>query len=103
MDMGTIASWLAPPFAALLTYVSMRKKSNAEVRKIDAEANALEIINLDKVLTIWKGLSADLSVEVNNLRKEVLMLRLEIITFKKENSGLKDELEKLQEIINTKA
>ncbi len=92
LSFGTIAAIISPVLSALLAWVITRRKSTAEVRKIEAEAQEVEIGNVESVVKIWQKIAEDLGLQVSKLTAEVSSLR-------KENYSLKIEMQRLEKII----
>lgn len=82
------------------TYFLGRKKSKAEVRRIEAATTIDEIGATEKAVAIWRGLAQELRGEVEQLRTLVNELRNEIDELKSQNAALKDEIRQNKENIN---
>jgi predicted nucleic acid-binding Zn-ribbon protein len=73
-------------------YFLARGKNKAEVAKVHAEAEGIELKNVERAIEIWRTLAKDLHREVAELKTEIIFLR-------KENEELKKELIKLEKAI----
>jgi uncharacterized protein YlxW (UPF0749 family) len=93
MDFATVSAVAAPLLALALGWLLSSKKSDAEIRKLKAEAIGLEIENADAVVAFWKKMSEDLTNEMQELKAEVIGLRAE-------NKTLNQEIKKLERIIH---
>ena len=86
---------IATGCTALITFILTRRKSNAEIKKIEAETEGQEIDNAESLIALWKQLVGELRQEVKDLTAEVVGLRTE-------NLLLKAEMKKLEKIIQSK-
>ena len=84
----------------LLTNFFNKKKTAAEVRKMEAEiektkTETAKLSNdaIDSAFKMWQGLVEGLTTEVKELRNEISVLR-------KENNSLKAEMKKLEKLLN---
>lgn len=103
MDFSIIYNIVPPILASAITWKLARPKTKAETRKTHAEAKGMEIENVDAVINIWREAANNLSFQVDDLKKEVIIFRQEnillkdeMVIFRKENKQLKDEIIILQ-------
>lgn len=98
---------LPASITSLITYFLTRKKNVADVKKINAEVEANEIDNVERVAKIWRQLSEDLkeklSYEIDVLREENTNMKSELCTVQQqfsqvfsENSELKIQMNSLE-------
>jgi peptidoglycan hydrolase CwlO-like protein len=92
MDKGTIITGLVGIATALFGYVGGKKTERAKARKIDAEAEGLEIGNIEKQISIYQTTLDRLEKEVLRLTKQVDLQAEEILALKEENKMLHEEL-----------
>lgn len=81
----TILEFMIIPFTALVTWLFARRKNEADVRKIRAETSGQEIKNVESIVQFWQKMADDLTVEMVELKKE-------IISFATENKSLRKQL-----------
>lgn len=106
MDLAIIYNVLSPIIASAITWKLARPKNKADTRKTHAEAKDIEIGNMDGVLKLWQELVSDLTYQIDDMRKEVLVFRHEnrqlkdeILILQKQNSELKADLIKLKDML----
>lgn len=98
---------LPAAITSVITYLLTRKKNLADVNKINAEVEANEIDNVERVAKIWRQLSEDLkeklSSEIEVLREENTNMKSELTTVQQqftqvisENSELKMQMNSLE-------
>lgn len=98
---------LPAAITSVITYLLTRKKNLADVNKINAEVEANEIDNVERVAKIWRQLSEDLkeklSSEIEVLRTENTGMKTELLTVQQqftqvisENSELKMQMNSLE-------
>lgn len=98
---------LPAAITSVITYLLTRKKNLADVNKINAEVEANEIDNVERVAKIWRQLSEDLkeklSSEIEVLRTENTSMKTELLTVQQqftqvisENSELKMQMNSLE-------
>lgn len=94
--MSTLETALVGVFStvvsALIGYLKAREKNRAEIAKVQAEVDQIELGNVEKAIEIWRSVASD-------LRKEVSELKAEITNLRKENEHLKQEIQKLEKAI----
>jgi predicted RNase H-like nuclease (RuvC/YqgF family) len=79
-------------FASFITWLISRKQTEAQVQKVKAETEKLNLENLQEIVDFYKSTTADLT-------KEVRLLRLEIATLRRENIQLKSDINKLEKAL----
>lgn len=77
-SLNLILALLSSVLTALITYLLTRRKTDAEVLKLRAEAEKQEIGNTAAFVEFYKKTAEDLMTEVHRLREEVSVLRAEI-------------------------
>ena len=86
--------------SGVLAYIFARKKYLAEVSKANAEAEANEIENVDKVAKIWRQLSEDIAArltgDIEQLRQENKSIRDRLTLITRENNALSAQMASLQ-------
>jgi chromosome segregation ATPase len=82
--------------AAVIAWVLSRKKSQAEVRKITAEAVQIEIGNARAVINFWKETAESLTLKLDNLSRKCDELIIELELVRTENEQLKKKLDQVQ-------
>lgn len=92
---------------AFITYLLGKKKSVAEVAKIEAEANMIEVETEAKQSKQWhelydemKSKVDELSREVEKFRKENSLLMIEVSELRQENIELKGHITRLEKRLN---
>ncbi|MBV5336902.1 MAG: hypothetical protein J0653_02625 [Deltaproteobacteria bacterium] len=94
MNIETIIGFLAPVISALAAYVFARRKNVAD-------AQASELDNVDKAVTIWRKLAeqleANLKCEMDSLRRANAELREQIDKLSEENSELRKKMKTLDQ------
>jgi predicted RNase H-like nuclease (RuvC/YqgF family) len=92
---------------AFITYLLGKKKSVAEVAKIEAEAHMIEVETEAKQSEQWQLLYDEmrrkvdeLSVEVEKFREENGLLRIEVLELRRENKELKGHISRLEKRLN---
>lgn len=88
---------LGPIASAIIAWLLRGK---LETRKMNAEADGLELENLHKAQSFWRQMVDDLQREVNQLREQVQKLSKQVFTFTQENSQLKEEVESLKILLD---
>ncbi len=94
-DFTPIATIAGSLIALILGYLLYKRKHEAEVEKIRAEAKDVEIGNVDSVINLWKKIAEDMSKQVLSLENQVSLLR-------EENRKLRHDVSRLEEIIKEK-
>lgn len=77
-----------------ITHLQNKRMTEARIEKIRAEKASIDLVSVQAVVDLWKGIVETLSSEVRELTKEVEGLR-------KENGLLKAEMQKLERIIQS--
>lgn len=92
--------------AAFISYLIGKKKSVAEVAKIEAEAHLIETQAEAKQSEQWQALYdemkkkvEELSIEVEKFRSENNKLMGEVLELRQENKVLKGNIERLEKLI----
>ena len=91
-------SFLITSAGILITWFLARKKNAAEIRKIEAESELLEIQSVEKAAKIWKDLADELNKDLARLRihchalnDEISKMRTEVEELRQENRRLRNE------------
>jgi peptidoglycan hydrolase CwlO-like protein len=92
MKEGLVAGFFSVVSAVTAFFIA-RKKNKAEVRKVDAEAENMELQSVEKAVGIWRALAADLVLQITSLKTEVEHLRKEVEGLRRENKQLKKTLD----------
>lgn len=102
IQFAEIAAIVAPILSSALTWVILRKKNSAELRKTVMEADGIELKNLHLATKIWKDMVRDLQIEVTQLRGQVNKLSSQLFEFSQENAQLKNEIKSMHELFYKK-
>lgn len=89
-----ILAFLTSVVAALIGWLAARDKNKADIAKVQAEAEQIELSNVEKAIEIWRSVASDLRKEVTDLKSEITSLRME-------NKHLKQEIQKLEKAIQS--
>lgn len=92
--MRDILSFIMPPILAIIAYLLGRRKTKAELEK-------LEIENLHSVVNFYKETFRDLEARLKHVSDECKSLYEEITLLRKENVSLKEEIHALNEKLKT--
>lgn len=90
-----------------LTFLFARKEYKAKIKQQNAQAETLEIDNIDKVAKIWRQLSEDLQREFtikleslkkdyNETKEELSIVKQQYAIVLQENKGLHDQMQSLE-------
>ena len=97
--MNTVETALLAIFSsfisALIAWFTTKNKNEAEIQRVRAEADKIELDNVEKAITIWRRMAQDFVPEIELLRKEIAGLR-------KENVELKSQIMKLENTLHEK-
>jgi regulator of replication initiation timing len=78
---------------AVITWLIGKHKTEAEIERIKAETDTIQLKNLKEVVDIYKKISDDLKVELQELKTEMTSLKIE-------NHTLRVEIQKLQKTMH---
>lgn len=77
-----------------------RKKTEAEARKVDVEADQGELDNVERAIAIWRNMATELSDTVSKLHTDVLTLTNNNANLTKELHDVKASNAKLLEEVH---
>jgi hypothetical protein len=81
---------------AILSWALGRRKSKAEIKKLNAETERLELGNVEAVINLWKEMAHDLGLKVTELMVKCDELTDELELVRKENALLKMQLSRFE-------
>ena len=103
---GAILTGIITAVTGLGGYVFGKRQRVAKSRKIEAEADGINISNVSKAVDIWEELVKSLKAELEQVKKEVSMLRgenqklhKEVVALQNENQNLHREVSRLSLLI----
>ena len=99
-NMNILLTIIPSILSGILAYIFTRKKYIADVKKANAEVEANEIENVDKVAKIWRQLSEDITArltgDIEQLRQENKHIRDRLTLITRENNALSAQMASLQ-------
>lgn len=81
-------------------FLFKRKKLSAEINKLKAEKNKLDLENVGEVIALWQSIATDLTAEVKSLKNEMSELKQENASLKKELHALNTRLKSYENEFN---